>query len=172
MEFMQISNNHFILFTLDDQQFVVPLASVESIARSVQITPLPNAPDVVQGVIDVRGRIIPVINIRKRFHFPEKELDLNDHLIIGRTLKQAIAFVVDNVEDIIDIPKDKIIEKQHILPGLDHVEGAAKIEGDLIIIHNIEKCLSIEEEQALNEVMIKKEKIQDRRGKKRGKESK
>jgi len=169
---MQVTNNHFVLFTLDDQKFVVPLATVESIARTVQITPLPNAPDVVQGVINVHGRIIPVINIRKRFRFPEKELDINDHLIIGRTSKQSIAFMVDNVEDIIDISKEKIVEQQDILPGLDHIEGAAKIEGDLIIIHNLEKCLSIEEEQALIKVITKKEKIQHMREKKRGKEGK
>ncbi len=166
---MKESNNKFVLFSLDHQQFALSLSMVESIARSVQIIPLPNAPDVVQGIINVHGRIIPVINIRERFHFPQKEMDLDDHLIIGRTSKQPIAIMVDDVEDIVEIAKNKIVEQENILPGLDHIDGAAKVEDDLILIQDIEKCLSVQEEQMLNKA-IEKQKL-NKVGKKRGKRS-
>ncbi|MBN2030898.1 purine-binding chemotaxis protein CheW [bacterium] len=153
---MKESNNKFVLFSLEHQQFALSLSMVESIARSVEIIPLPNVPDVVQGIINVHGRIIPVVNIRQRFHFPQKEIDLDDHLIIGRTSKRSVAIMVDDVEDIVEIAKNKIIEQEKILPGLDHIEGAAKIENDVIIIHDLEKCLSMDEELMLNKAIDNK----------------
>ncbi len=166
---MKESDNKFVLFNLDQQQFALSLSMVESIARSVRIIPLPNAPDVVQGIINVHGRIIPVINIRERFRFPQKEMDLDDHLIIGRTSKQPLAIMVDDVEDIVEIESNKIIQQENILPGLEYIEGAAKIEDDVIIIHDLEKCLSVQEEQMLHEAI----EIQGKHkvGKKRGKRS-
>lgn len=164
---MKESNNKFVLFTLDQQQFAISLSTVESIARSAKIISLPNAPDVVQGIINVHGRIIPVVNIRKRFHFPQKQLDLDDQFIIGRTSKQPVAIVVDDVVDIVEISKEKIIEQENILSGLNHVEGAAKLEDNIIIIHNLEKCLSAEEENVLD-IVIENEKNKKSR-KQRGK---
>ena len=79
-----------------------------------------------------------------------------------------VAVVVDGVDDIVEISKGKIIEQKNILSGLGHVEGAAKLEDDIILIHNLEKCLSMQEEKMLNTAIEDQKKLKTR--KRRGKE--
>jgi purine-binding chemotaxis protein CheW len=67
-----------VVFTLDARRYAVPLSTVERIIRAVEITPLPQAPEIVLGVINVQGRIIPVVNTRKRFRLPECDIRLSD----------------------------------------------------------------------------------------------
>jgi hypothetical protein len=78
-----------VVFNLDEQQYALHLAAVERIVRVAEITPVPKAPAIVLGVINVQGQVIPVINIRKRFRLPDREMSLSDHLIIARTAKRA-----------------------------------------------------------------------------------
>src|SRR5271157_2301250 len=73
-----------VVFTLDGLFYAVSLSVVSRVIRAVEITPLPKAPSIVLGVINLGGRIIPVVNIRKRFRLPERELELTDQLIVAR----------------------------------------------------------------------------------------
>ena len=109
------------------------------------------------GVINVRGRIIPVINIRKRFHLPEREIQLTDRIIIARTSKYQIAFTADEVTGLIENIEDKSISLGDILPGLDnYFEGVAKFGDDIILIYNPESLVSLEEEKKLKSLMENK----------------
>jgi len=153
--------DHFVVFTLDEQQYALPLSNVERIVRAVEITLLPKAPEIVLGVINVRGEIIPVVNIRKRFRLPEHEITLSDHLIIAQTSRLAVALLADRVGHVLDVPETEIISAKKILPAMDYVEGVVKLEDGLILIHDLEKFLSLEEERALERAMkgnIKKDK--------------
>lgn len=75
--------NQLVVFTLDEQRYALHLAAVERIVRVVEVTPLPKSPEIVLGVVNVQGRIIPVVNIRKRFRLPEREIALSNQLIIA-----------------------------------------------------------------------------------------
>ena len=77
--------HHLVVFSLDDQQYALLLPVVERVINAVAVTPLPEAPDIVLGVINIYGEIIPVMNIRKRFGLPEREIDIKDQLIISRS---------------------------------------------------------------------------------------
>ena len=77
-----------VVFTLDSQRFALPLSAVERAIRIIEIVPLPKAPDIVIGVINLHGQIIPVVNIRKRFNLSEKEVNLNDHIVISHSKKR------------------------------------------------------------------------------------
>ena len=72
-------NSILVAFALNEQRYALRLAIVERIVRMVEITPLPNAPDIVLGVVNLQGRIIPIFNIRRRFGLEEREPDLDDH---------------------------------------------------------------------------------------------
>jgi len=72
-----------IVFTLDAQRYALHLSAVERAIRMVEITPLPKAPEIVIGVVNIHGAVIPVLNIRKRFRLPEREPDLGDQLIVA-----------------------------------------------------------------------------------------
>ena len=121
----------------------------------VEITPLPKAPDVVIGVVNVQGRIIPVVDIRKRFRLPKREMNLNDKIILSQTSKRSVGIMVDSVVDVIEYPKQEVIIPEKILPGIEYIEGVAKLEGGLTLIHNIDSFLSLEEEKTLDDAIKK-----------------
>jgi len=140
-------------FNLDDQKYALFLSAVIRIIRVVEITSLPKAPEIVLGVINMHGLIIPVFDIRKRFRLPQREMQLDDQLIIASTSKRTVALLVDSVNDVIEIPEEKIIAGEKILPGLEYVEGVVKTEDGMILIHDLEQFLSLQEEKALHEAL-------------------
>jgi purine-binding chemotaxis protein CheW len=143
-------SNRLVVFTLDEQRYALHLATVERGVRMVEITPLPKAPEIVPGVINVQGRIVPVINLRRRFGLAEGEIRLSDHIILAHILKRVVAMVVDAVHGIIERSQQEVIAAEEILPGLDYLEGVTKLEGDLILIHDLGTFLSFEEEKELD----------------------
>lgn len=146
--------NKILVFKIEDQRYGLYLTKVDRVIRAVEMTQLPKAPGIVTGVINVKGRICPVFDIRKRFRLSSKEIDINDCIVLSRTSKRNVALWVDEVENVIEIPEEKIIAAEKIIPGLDYVEGVAKMDDGMILIHNLDTFLSIEEENVLNESLI------------------
>ena len=142
-----------VTFLLDEQKFALHLSSVERVVRTVEITPLPKAADIVLGAINMHGRIIPVFDIRKRFRLAERDTQLGDQMIVAYTSKRSVALFVDSASDVIEISEEKIITSGSILPGLEYVEGVVKTEDGMILIHDLEQFLSLQEEKTLNEAM-------------------
>lgn len=140
-----------IIFTLDDRRYALPLSSVDRVVRIVAVTPLPKAPDIVSGVINIQGRIIPVVNMRRRFGLPERALALTDQLVIAHTARRPVALVADAVLDVIACPA--VVEAEHIVHGIAYLEGVAKLEDGLILIHELDRFLSLEEEDLLNHAL-------------------
>jgi len=143
----------FVVFTLDDQKFALHLGAVGKIAQAVEIIPLPKAPDIVMGVINVQGRIVPVVNIRRRFQLPERDINVKDHFIVCRTDHLNVAILVDAVLDIIECPQKDIIEQTNILTDVDYVEGVAKSAEGMILIHDLNKFLSNKEADIISGVI-------------------
>lgn len=142
-----------VIFSLDEQSYALHLAAVKRVVRLVEITPLPKAPEIVLGVVNVQGEIIPVVNIRKRFGLSERDMSLADQLIIAGTSKRTVALVVNSVISIIEYPEQDLISAEKILSGIEYVEGVVKFEDGIILIHNLDKFLSLNEERALDEAI-------------------
>jgi len=142
-----------IVFTLGNQRYALPLLAVDRVVRMVVITPLPKAPDIVLGVVNFQGRVIPVINMRRRFNLPEKDIALTDQLVVAHTSRRPVALVVDAVHDVIAGSAQDLIETENILPGIEYVDGVIKLEEGLILIHDLDKFLSLEEEISLNQAL-------------------
>jgi purine-binding chemotaxis protein CheW len=119
------------------------------------MTPLPKAPEIVIGVINIQGRIIPVFNIRRRFHLPEREIELSDQLIIANTARRTVALVVDTVDGVIERLSEEVTPADQVLPRIEYVEGIVKLENGLVLIHDLDKFLSIDEEAKLDEAVNK-----------------
>ena len=145
--------DQLVVFTLDEQQYAIPLAAVERIVRALEITPLPKAPEIVLGMVNIQGRVIPVFNIRKRFNLPEREISLNDHIILARTSRRPVALVVDEVSGVIDRSEGEVVAAEDILAGMEYVEGVVKLEQGMVLIHDLNKFLSLEEEIELGEAV-------------------
>ena len=143
-----------VAFTLDEGHYALDLSAVERIIQTVEITLLPEAPDIVLGVINIHGKIIPVVNIRRRFRLSEKDIEPTNRLIIARTLKRTVALVVDVVLGVIETPEDRVVKADTVLPGMDYVQGVVKMEDGMILIHDLNKFLSLEEEQTLDTAIM------------------
>ena len=144
-----------VVFTLDDQRYALRLSAVERVVRAVEVTPLPQAPEIVLGVINVQGQVVPVVNVRRRFGLPEREMGLSDQIILARTFRRAVALVVDAVEGGVACSEGGVSPSEEILPGLAYIEGVLKLEDGMILIHDLDKFLSLDEEKVLDEAMRK-----------------
>jgi purine-binding chemotaxis protein CheW len=143
-----------VAFTLDEGHYALDLSAVERIIQTVEITLLPEAPDIVLGVINIHGKIIPVVNIRRRFRLSEKDIEPTNRLIIAHTLKRTVALVVDVVLGVIETPEDRVVKTDTVLPGMDYVQGVVKMEDGMILIHDLNKFLSLEEEKTLDTAIM------------------
>jgi len=148
-----ILSGQLVIFSMDGQRYALHLSAVQRVVRAVEVTPLPSAPDIVLGVINIEGYIVPVINIRKRFGLPDKEIGLNDHLIIARTARRSVVLPIDSVSGILYVSPDAVIESSGILPHIGYVEGIAKLADGMVLIHDLDTFLSLEEDRALDESM-------------------
>lgn len=146
-------NEQLTIFTLDERRYALRLATVDRIVRAVAISPLPQAPGIVLGIINVQGRVIPIINVRQRFHLKDREVALTDRIIIAHTARRAVGLVVDAVADVIEYPEQSIAGAESILPGLEFVEGVVKLEDGMVYIHDLDKFLSLEEATSLAQAL-------------------
>lgn len=153
-----IGNQTIVLFSLDELRYALYLSAVERVVRTVEITPLPKAPDIVMGVVNFHGEIMPVINIRKRFNLPVREIELNDQLIIARTSKRLVGLVVDSVTGVHELGHYQLTDIERAFPYADYLSGIAKIDNDIVLIHDLEKFLSLDEQQVMNEALSTGEK--------------
>jgi len=147
------STVQLVVFTLDEGRYALPLAKVERIVRAAEVTSLGNGPATVLGVINIEGQILPVFNVRRRFGLPERETDPADHFLIARTETRRVVLVVDKTESLARCSSDEIARVAGIGPGLDHIEGVVRLYDDLVLIHDLDKFLSLDEARALEDAL-------------------
>ena len=106
-----------------------------------------------QGIINVRGLIVPVLRLRERFGLSERASKLNDHLILARTSRRTVALAVDRVLGVTTRSAEETTRPDRIMAGLHYVEGVVKLEDGLALIHDLDTFLSSGEEAALDEAL-------------------
>ncbi len=142
-----------VAFTLDDRRFALHLAAVERVLPAAALTPLPNAPPVVLGVLDVAGRVLPVVDVRQRFALPERDMEPTDRLIVTHTATRDLALVADAVAGVLEVPDDKVTRGETLLPGLEYVQGIVRLDDGLVLIHDVDTFLALDEATALDDAM-------------------
>lgn len=145
--------NQLVVFMLSDRRYGLPLSAVERIVPVVDITCLPKAPDIVLGVVNVQGRVLPVISVRRRFCLPEREIALTDQMVLARAVRRPVALVVDSVTGVLEYSEQEAVGAQDVLPDLQYVEGVVKLDDGLILIHDLDTFLSLEEEADLDRAL-------------------
>ncbi len=139
-----------LVFTLDSQRYALRFDVVERVVRAVAVTPVPEAPENVLGIINVQGRIVPVINMRLCFHHQEKEICTSDQFIIITTALRTFALAADSVLGVVQCPTERVVPSREILPHLERVEGVMILPDGMILISDIDRILSIDEVTALD----------------------
>jgi purine-binding chemotaxis protein CheW len=140
-----------VSFTIGQEEFGLDIQRIQEINRIVDITRVPNSPDFVSGVINLRGKVIPVVDLRKRFGFPPKESDKNTRIIVVELADMVVGFVVDAVREVIRIPKNITEPPPSIVAGIgsEYISAVAKLENRLLILLDLERILHEKEKLQL-----------------------
>jgi purine-binding chemotaxis protein CheW len=140
---------YYLVFTLAAKQFALPLEAVQRVVHAVEVTVLPKAPEIVCGLINYKGTILPIINISKRFHLAEREIHPNQHFIIVRSKIKGFGLVADTVTGVIKEAEKNVVPPTEIIAGVEFLAGVLKLKTGMMLIPDINKILTIDEERAL-----------------------
>lgn len=149
MEASEISID-LLLFLLDGQPYAIRLDQVDRVTAAVAVTPLPAAPAIVLGVIDLHGDILPVMDIRQRFGLEGRRPALHDALIVARTATRRVVMLVDRVEGTISRATADLAPTSAILPGELYFDAVTRLPDGPVLIHDIDRFLSLDEERVLD----------------------
>jgi len=144
----------WVTFHLDDGRYALPLAAVERIIRAVYVTQVPLAPSVVLGAIDIEGRIVPVLSVRRRLGLAERPIDPASQFLIAQTRWRRVALLIDAVETVIECPRAAIAEATLIAPQLEYIRGIIHLTDGLVLIQDLERLLSADEARGLDDALI------------------
>lgn len=138
-----------IIFQLEEEEYALPVEYVSAIERVHPITRVPGTADFIKGVINLRGVVIPIVDLRLRFGMEEKELTDQSRFIIVSIKDLEVGLIVDAASDVIDIPAEKIEPNPEVVGSVavDYIDGVIKIDERLFVLLNLEKILSSEQHQ-------------------------
>ncbi len=134
-----------LVFEVGGRPFALPIADVRELLRAVTILPLPHSPPNVEGVINLRGSIVPVFDIRGFFHLPSRPLAHTDHFIVGQAGDRRVALRVNRALDLIPIAARDLEDARKVIPGMESaawvvrvpVAGAGAGQGSLVLVLNL-----------------------------------
>lgn len=143
-----------VTFSIGDEEFGVDILRVQEIIRMMDITKVPKAPDFVEGVINLRGNVIPIIDLRKRFGMEARERDKHTRTIVIEINNMIVGFIVDAVSEVLRIPSDTVEPPPPVVAGLEseYISGVGKLEDRLLILLDLDRLLSSEEVDVLAQV--------------------
>ncbi len=136
-----------VSFMLDDVEYGIDILSVHEIMRMPDIARLPNTPSFIQGVINLRGNIIPVVDVRERFGFPLVEITDLTRVIVIESMEKLVGLLVDNVHQVVRLPESHIDPPAELVEGVseDFIKGIGRLNKRLIVILNLRNMLFEEE---------------------------
>ncbi len=137
------------VFLLDGQRYGVQVNTAERVVHMVAVSPLPGAPGITIGAINVHGAVVPVLDLRRRFGLPPLDYGVNGHLLIVRTPTRSVAFPVDAVVEVTEVDSGTISPAAILLPGVGYVSGIVTTPDGLLFIHDVGTFLSAAEEVQL-----------------------
>ena len=142
-----------LLFALGGQRYGLWARDVRELLRAVAIVPLPRAPRVVEGVINLRGRVVPVLDLRARFGLPRKELETSDHFIVAAVGARLVAIRADRALDLLSVQLDRAQLEDLQAAGAEYLAGVARLPDGLALIHDLAAFLSAGESVALDDAL-------------------
>ena len=133
-----------VTFSIGEEEFGVEILKVHEIIRTMEITKVPKAQDFVEGVINLRGKVIPIIDLRRRFGLDSKERDKHTRFIVIDISNMIVGFVVDSVSEVLRIPASTVEPPPPVVAGLEseYLRGVGKLQDRLLILLDLDKLLS------------------------------
>ncbi len=140
-----------VSFKIGEEEFGIDILRVQEIIKMIDITKVPNAPSFVEGVINLRGRIIPIVFLRKRLGMETKEFDKNTRIVVVEIDGKIVGFIVDAVSEVLRISKEITEKPPEFVSGVnsDYITAVAKLEDRLLILLDLDKTLSNRQKELL-----------------------
>ncbi len=134
-------------FNLQDDEYGFQIDFVQEVRRMKKVVCVPEAPEFVEGVIKLRGNVIPVINLRKRLGLVEKEHERSTRIIIVKVNDHILGVIVDSVNEVLTVSEESIDHPDFVSKDTTFLRGVGKIPGRMIFIVDIDKLLTLNEEK-------------------------
>lgn len=138
-----------LVFRLEGQRCGLPVEAVERVLPMAAVTPLPQGPAVALGLLNLHGELLPVLDLRRRFGLPPADYGPGARLLVSWAGARRVLLPVDEVEEVVEIRREAVIPPEAILPGAGRLAGVVALPDGLLLIHDLEGFLSLEEERAL-----------------------
>ncbi len=144
----------FVIFKIGDEEYGVEILQAREIVRYQKLTRVPNSPDFVLGVCNVRGQIIPIVDLRERFGLAGKPKEQERRIITVQVEEEIIGLLVDEVVEVVWLPVDNIEAPPPIAGGIEreYLKGVGKLDEQLIIILDLEKILTTNEVEEIKKM--------------------
>lgn len=141
-----------VTFSIDEEEFGVNILKVQEIIRIMEITRVPRSPEFVEGVINLRGRVIPIVDLRRRFGLAAIAHDKDTRIIVIELNSLVVGFIVDAVSEVLRIPADTVEPAPPVAAGVDseYISGVGKLQDRLLILLDLDKLLTAEDLHRLN----------------------
>lgn len=151
-----------VAFSLGSETYGVDIASVKEIIPIQRIVSVPRSPDFVEGIINLRGRVIPVLDLRKHFGFERKKGDPNQRIVLVEVGAESIGVIVDAVSSVLRIPNDSVEPPAAVIvgPEIEYIDGIAKLDKDLIVLLDLTRIISDAEKKTLKEADLRSAVVQ------------
>lgn len=139
-----MGTRQYVVFTINGEEFGLNIENISSIERMLDIFKIPNAPDYIEGLANLRGRVITIFNLRRRFNLPCPEFDEDTKIIIANSSTSEIGIIVDGVREIIKVEDDEFDPAPESLNNIRDrfLSGTAKLGNRLILMLDLEKVLT------------------------------
>lgn len=132
-----------VTFRIGEEEFGVDILAVQEIIRLMQITMVPRAPEFIEGVINLRGKVIPVINMRTRFNKSSHTPDSNTRIVVMELGQKIVGFLVDGVSEVLRIPESTVEDPPPVVAGIgsEYIRGIGKLDNRLLILLDLDNLL-------------------------------
>jgi purine-binding chemotaxis protein CheW len=149
-----MSDRQYVIFKLGDEKYGVDISNVGGITEFTTITKVPDAPTYIEGIINLRGDIIPIINLKTRFKIATTADNADPRIIVYNTNERDIGFVVDDASQVLRLEDQNVEPAPTIIKGANRqfIDGVGKVDGEIIVLLDFEKILSEEETEMLEEL--------------------
>jgi purine-binding chemotaxis protein CheW len=146
-----------VSFTLANEKFGVDIIKVQEIMTLQEITKVPQMPDFVEGVINLRGNVIPIIDLRKKFGLEVRERDNQTRIVVVNVQKRVVGFIVDAVQEVLRLSDDQIEPAPEVGASInqEYLKGVGKLEDRLLILLSLDSLLSIADQKELEKIVNK-----------------
>jgi purine-binding chemotaxis protein CheW len=160
LEKVAAEEKQLVVFNLGQEVYAVEIAMVKEIIQMQAVTRVPGTPPSVEGVINLRGSVIPIVDLRKRFKLPRVDRDKDTRVVIVSCKGQEVGVVVDSVAQVLRVPTESIEATTNLFSDdkLNHIRAIVKLKNQLVILLDMDQVLTREEINAVNAIDLSKTK--------------